>query len=88
MDGIDFAIYAYHNTPYTVWNDMEDVIFKLQNSSKILFQWFLWITKWKADLDKYRFICSTNDTVNLIVENKIIDNSKCQNLFGVKFDYN
>ena len=40
MDGINFASYADGNTPYTIGNDMEDVIFKLQNSSKILFQWF------------------------------------------------
>ena len=40
MDGIYFASYADDNTPYTIGNDMEDVIFKLQNSSKMLFQWF------------------------------------------------
>ena len=26
-------------------------------------------------------------TVNLIVENQVIDNSKCEKLLGVKFDY-
>ena len=34
----------------------------------------------KANPDKCHFICSTNDTVNLIVENQIIDNSKCEKL--------
>ena len=32
MDDIDFASYADDNTPCTIENDMEDVIFKLQNS--------------------------------------------------------
>ena len=41
MEDIDFAIYADENTPYTIQNDMEDVMFKLQNSSKILFQSFV-----------------------------------------------
>ena len=41
MEDIDFAIYAGENTPYTIQNDMEDVMFKLQNSSKILFQSFV-----------------------------------------------
>ena len=41
MEGIDFAMYAGENTPYIIQNDMEDVVFKLQNSSKILFQWFV-----------------------------------------------
>ena len=33
------------------------------------------------------FICSANDKVNLIVENQIIDNSKCEQFLGVKFDF-
>ena len=41
----------------------------------------------KANPDKWHFICITNDTVNLIVENQIIDNSACEKLLGVKFDY-
>ena len=41
----------------------------------------------KANPDKCHFICSTNDTVNLIIENQIIDNNKCEKLVGVKFDY-
>ena len=41
MEDIDFAIYADENTPYTIQNDVEDVMFKLQNSSKILFQSFV-----------------------------------------------
>ena len=41
MGDIGFESYADDNTPYTTENDMEDVIFKLQNSSKILFQWFM-----------------------------------------------
>ena len=40
IDDIDFTSYA-DDTPYAIGNDMEDVIFKLQNSSKILFQWFM-----------------------------------------------
>ena len=43
----------------------------------------LWITK-----DKCQFVCSTNVTVNWIVENQIIDSSKCEKLPGVKFDNN
>ena len=39
----------------------------------------------KTNSDKCHFICSTNDTVNLIVENQIINNSKCENF--LKFDY-
>ena len=41
----------------------------------------------KANPDKCHFICSTNDTVNLTVENQIIYNSTYEKLFGVKLDY-
>ena len=41
IDEIDFASYADDNTPYTIGNDLEVVIFKLQNSSKMFFQWFM-----------------------------------------------
>ena len=34
MDDIDFASYADDNTPYTIGNDMEDVVYKLQNFSE------------------------------------------------------
>ena len=61
MDDIDFASYPDDN--------------KLQNLSKILFQWFM-NNQMKTNPDKCHFICSTNDTVNLIVENQIIDNSE------------
>ena len=65
---------------------MEDVIFKLQNSSKIHFQWIM-DKQINASPDKCHFSCCTNDTINLIVENQIIDNSKSEKLLGVKFDY-
>ena len=64
MDDIGFASYADENTTYTLENDAEDVISKLQNSSKILFQSFM-DNQMKATPHKYHFICSTNDAVNL-----------------------
>ena len=53
---------------------------------KYFFKWFM-DNQMKANPDKCHFICSTNDTVNLIIENQIIDNNKCEKLVGVKFDY-
>ena len=41
----------------------------------------------KANPDKCHFICSTNDAVNLIVENQIIENSIREKLLCVKLDY-
>ena len=41
----------------------------------------------KANPDICHFICSTNDIANLIAENQIVDNSTCEKLLGLKFDY-
>ena len=56
MDDIDFASYADDNTPYTIGNDMEDV--KLQNSSKIIFQWFM---------DNQWNLTQTNVTLSIVL---------------------
>ena len=37
---------------------MEDVFFKLENSSKVLFQWFTG-NQMKANPEKRHFVCST-----------------------------
>ena len=40
----------------------------------------------KADPDRCHFICSTDDKVNITVENQKICNSPCEKLLGVRFD--
>ena len=69
MNETDFASYADDNTPYVVVNNIEDVIIKLQNASITLVQWFYDNQK-KANPDKCHFICSTDDEVNITVENQ------------------
>ena len=85
MNETDFSSYADDNTPYVVDNNIQDVIIKLQNASLALFQWF-YDNQVKANTEKYHFICSTDDKVNIIVENQKICNSPCEKLLGVRFD--
>ena len=85
MSETDFASYADDNTPYVVGNNGEDVLVKLQNASLTLFQWF-YDNQMKANPDKCHFICSTDDKVNITVENQKICNSPCEKLLGVRFD--
>ena len=40
----------------------------------------------KANPDRCHFICSTDDKVNITVENQKICNSPCEKLLGVRFD--
>ena len=68
MDNIDCASYADDNTPYTTGCSIEEVIEKLENASKVLFQWFS-DNQMKANPDKCHFLCSSNTEVSLNVEN-------------------
>ena len=85
MNDTDFASYEDDNTPYGVGNNIEDIIMKLQNASLTLFQWF-YDNQMKANPDKCYFICSTDDKVNITIENQKICNSPCEKLLSVRFD--
>lgn len=54
--------------------------------SMVLFQWFI-NNQIKVNSEKCYFKWTSNDTVNLIIEYQIIDNSKRENLLDVKSDY-
>ena len=68
MNNFELASYAVDNTPYAVGNNTEELIVKLQNVSKTLFQWFS-DNQMKSNPDKCTFICSTSKKVSLIVQN-------------------
>ena len=74
MNDIDFASYADDNTPFIIGEDIGDVIFKLQNASKTLFQWF-YENQMKANPDKCHFICSSNKKLNIVIKDQTISNS-------------
>ena len=40
MNNTESASYANDNMLYAIWNNIEELIVKLQNASKTLFQWF------------------------------------------------
>ena len=40
MNNFELASYSDDNRPYAVGNNIEELIVKLQNASKTLFQWF------------------------------------------------
>ena len=84
MNNVDFASYADDNTPFFVGKDLDDVISKLQNASKTLFQWFN-DNQMKANPDKCHFICSSSIKVNISIENQNISNSASEKLLGVFF---
>ena len=83
MKNNDIASYADNNTPYTTGNSIEEVIQKLKNAAKTLFQWFS-DNQMKANPDKCHFLCNSNSEVSLTIETQKIKNSKFERLLGIK----
>ena len=79
MNNFDIASYVDGNTPYIVGNNIQELIVKLRNVSKTLFQWFS-DNQIKSNPDKCNLICSTSKKVSLIVENKEINNNTHERL--------
>ena len=63
MENTDIASYADDNTPYTTRNSIKEVIQKLENAAKVLFQWFS-DNQMKANPDKSHFLSSSNCEVS------------------------
>ena len=73
MENNDIISYADDRTPYTTGNSIEEVIQKLENTSKTLCQWFS-DNQRKANPGKCHFLCSSNNVLNLTIENKKLQN--------------
>ena len=78
--------YADDNTPLTCDKDMNSVISKLENDSKILLNWVK-NNGLKANPDKFHLLTSaTENSQSIRVENYDISNSKSEKLLGVIID--
>ena len=85
LNDVDIASYADDNTPYVIADDINGAIASLEQTSKILFEWFE-NNLLKSNADKCRLLVNPSDAVNLRVSEYDIKNSECEKLLGVKFD--
>ena len=65
--------------------DVNGLIKSLEEASKELFKWFD-DNLMKSNPDKCHFLVSTNDSVAIRIGNFQIENTKRENLLGIKFD--
>ena len=79
MENIDIASYADDNTAYNTKNSLGEVIQKLENAAKTIFQQYS-NDQMKANPDKCHFLYSSNREVSLTIENQNIKNSKFKKL--------
>ena len=84
----DIANYADDNSPYACAKDIESVISKLEEVSKILLNW-VYNNVLKANPDKFHLLLSNSD-VNLTanIEGLQVFNSKSEKLLGITIDNN
>ena len=64
VQNVNFASYADDNTIYDAGDNIDEVIFSLQESSKKLFKWFA-DNQMKANEDKCHLIVSTNEVTEI-----------------------
>ena len=86
LENTDVASYADDTTPYTYGENFEEVIKSLEDSSKILFQWFT-NNYMKANADKCHLLLSTNEVFSANIDNAVIQNSTTEKLLGITIDY-
>ena len=85
VQNVDFASYADDNTIYSSAENIDEVIFTLQESSKKLFKWFT-DNQMKSNNDKCHLIVSTNEPVEVQIGECSIKNSSKEKLLGVTID--
>ena len=79
MQNVDFASYVDNNTIYDAGDNIDEVIFSLQESSKKLFKWFA-DNRMKANEDKCLLIVSTNELTEIQIGDfqlKIVPMKSC-----------
>ena len=83
VQNVDFAKYADDSTIYDAGDNIDEVIFSLQESSKKLFKWFA-NNQMKANEGKCHLIVSTNELTEIQIGDFAIKNSASEKLLGVR----
>ena len=85
VQNVDFKSYADDNTIYDAGDNIDEVIFSLQESYKKLFKWFA-DNQMKTNADKCHLIVSTNELTEIQIGDFSINNSASEKLVGVNID--
>ena len=85
MDDTEFASYADDNTPYVSGENLDEVISLLEEKSRDLFRWFE-LNQMKANPEKCHLLLSTDENLQININNVKIGNSHCEKLLGIKID--
>ena len=85
LQNVDFANYTDDNTIYDAGDNIDEVIFSLQESSEKLFKWFA-DNKMKTNEDKCHLIVGTNELTEIQIGDFSVKNSGSEKLLDVNID--
>ena len=85
MKNIDFASYADDNRIYEAGDNIDEVIFRLQESSEKLFKWFA-DNQMETNEDKCHLTVSTDELTKIQIGDFLIKNSASEKLQAVNID--
>ena len=77
--------YADDNTPFCIGKDSVEVLSSLEETSKILLDWFQ-INSMKANPDKCHFLISDVEDHEILIGDILVQNSESEKLLGIKLD--
>ena len=84
LNNIEIANYADDTTPYSVSDDIDDLISSLEKSSKDLLKWFD-DNLMKSNPDKCHLLVNSREKIKVKIGDFEIENSTCEKLLGVHF---
>ena len=84
-NGIDFGSYADDNILYCIGKTPEEVISKLEKSSKSICKWFD-NKSMKDNTDKYHLLLSKNANFYANINESRVSNTKFEKFLGLTFD--
>ena len=85
LDDDNVASYADDTTPYAIKENVLQVLKEIEDKSACVFNWFS-ANYFKANRKKSHFLLTSNEEVNLNLNDLIIKNSKPEKLLGINID--
>ena len=85
LDDANVASYADDTTPYALKENTLQVLKEIEDKTAFVFNWFS-ANHFKANPKKFHFLFTSNEEVNLNLDDLIIRNSKSEKLLGINID--
>ena len=87
MNNTKITNYANDNTPYSIEEDISNLLNTLEIETSVVLKWFDF-NEMKYNVDKCHLIVVNNNDVSVTLGNETVNGSTTVDLLGVKIDNN